>query len=289
MISKNSLILSLLSVLLAATSVYAGSPVWKVSHNGNHLFIGGTVHVLTRSDYPLPAPFESAYDNSEILVLETDVHQLQSQDFKDIFLSMTTYQGKGTLTGHLKADTVATLETFLQERAIPLEHVNKLKPGLLAVTLTMVELQRLGQTGTGVDEFYAMRSLNTNREIMYLEPPLKQIEFIADMGVGNEDEFINHLVKDLAEIAQTLPAIKSAWREGDTDKLDKLVLKEMQEQFPNTYHSLIAQRNNNWIPQIEAMLRTRKVELVLFGALHLGGKDGILTLLKKQGYSIENM
>ena len=53
------------------------------------------------------------------------------------------------------------------------------------------------------------------------------------------------------------------------------------------YDELIVKRNNAWMPKIEAMLKTKQVEFILVGALHLAGEDGVLAKLASQGYSIQ--
>ena len=39
-----------LSFALVGSPAWAESPVWKVSKGENHLYIGGTIHVLTQAD-----------------------------------------------------------------------------------------------------------------------------------------------------------------------------------------------------------------------------------------------
>ena len=67
-----------LLLLFISLPVYAGSSVWTVEKDGNRLFIGGTVHLLTASDYPLPPAYEKAYNGSVKVVLETNMQKLQS-------------------------------------------------------------------------------------------------------------------------------------------------------------------------------------------------------------------
>lgn len=45
----------------------------------------------------------------------------------------------------------------------------------------------------------------------------------------------------------------------------------------------------DWIPEIERLLDTGDVELVLFGALHLVGNEGVLALLEDRGYQVEQV
>ncbi len=61
----------------------------------------------------------------------------------------------------------------------------------------------------------------------------------------------------------------------------------MQQDFPKLYHSLLVNRNNAWLPNIEHLLQTSELELVLIGALHLVGKEGLVAQLTALGYQVE--
>jgi hypothetical protein len=63
----------------------------------------------------------------------------------------------------------------------------------------------------------------------------------------------------------------------------------MQQDFPEVYQTLLVERNEAWMPQLEAMFASKEVEFVLVGALHLAGKDGVLAKLGARGYRITQL
>jgi hypothetical protein len=67
-----------------------------------------------------------------------------------------------------------------------------------------------------------------------------------------------------------------------------LAITPIEKDFPKVYQQLIVQRNMDWIPEIEQMLKTKQVEFILVGAAHLVGEDGILAQLAARGYTIES-
>lgn len=287
--TKKTIWLLFLFCLVFNAHAFGKSPVWKISKDGNYLFIGGTIHLLSKSDYPLPAAFEGAYNHSMLLVLETDLQKFEAPEFQLTILQNTMYSGDQTITQFLKPGTIKSLEKHLADRGVPMESIIKLKPGLLSVTLTLIELQRLGLAETGADEFFNLKALNEKREIKYLETAYKQLEFISKMGEGYENEFIEYTLNDLKDLPQIFDAMKTAWKNGDNAQLRKIALDPWKDRFPKIYHSLLVERNNNWIPQIETMLKTKEIEFILFGVLHLVGEKGILTQLKALGYTVENL
>ena len=268
--------------------VYAKSPVWKISKNGHHLFLGGTIHLLAESDYPPPGAFETAYKSSMILVIEADLQQFGTPEFQQKLLLKTMYSGKDNITQFLKPDTMRALKTHLTDRGIPVESMLKLKPGILSTTLTMIELKKLGLAGTGVDEFFILKAIQDSKEIKYLETVSEQLEFFAKMGEGNEDELIQYTLNEIKDLPRLFGSMKKAWRNGDNDQLQKVAMDPWTDRFPKLYNSLLIERNNNWVTQIERMLKTKEIEFVLFGTLHLAGEEGILAQLDAHGYKIEN-
>ena len=60
----------------------------------------------------------------------------------------------------------------------------------------------------------------------------------------------------------------------------------MQKNDPNSYKQIITDRNNDWLPKVEAMFNNDKNEFVLVGVAHLAGQDSLLTLLEDKGYKV---
>ena len=73
--------------------------------------------------------------------------------------------------------------------------------------------------------------------------------------------------------------------ESQIDRLD--AMSSDLQQYPAAYRSLIVERNQNWIPQIDMCLSRPQPCLVVVGAAHLVGPDGLLTMLQRKGYKIE--
>ena len=287
--ARLSSVLPGLLLLLFSFSVIADSPIWRVEKNGQHLFLGGTIHVLAASDYPLPSAFDKAYRQAARLVLETDMQKLQSLEFQQAMLRELTYSDGSNLQNRLNRNTYQGLEQFFSARGIPMATIVNFKPGMVVTMMTMVELQRLGIDGIGVDAYYSARAIEDRKKLGQLESVETQIAFLANMGVGKEDEMLSFSLSEVAQLSSMMKSMKHAWRRGDVKKLEEFGITDLINDFPDVYKSLLLDRNNAWIPQIEAMAKTKEIELILVGALHLAGKDGLLTQLRARGYQIKMM
>jgi len=170
---------------------------------------------------------------------------------------------------------------------MPLMLLENMQPAMVVLTLTFMELQRLGMADTGVDKYYYQRAVADKKILGQLESNAQQLEFIANFGKGRENDFVLYSLKDLREIETVMNGLKSAWRNGKPDEMAALSLASMRRDFPKIYQQLLVERNQNWLPKIEAMLNDPGTEMVLVGALHLVGEEGVLQSLREKGYHIE--
>ncbi|RTZ60578.1 MAG: TraB/GumN family protein [Gammaproteobacteria bacterium] len=273
--------------LLFAFGAHADSSVWKISKQGQHLFIGGTAHVLSAEDYPLPEEFEQAYSVSEKLVFEVDIEQMADPQSQAAFAPMLVYD-EGDLSTRLEPETLDRLKRYLESRNIPLQTVLPLKAGMATILLTIGEMSRIGMSTKGVDEYFNARGRKDHKSMVALETVGQQIQMLANLGKGHEDELIRQTLESFEQFDGLVASIKTAWRCGDRAGLRNSGLADMQRD-PQMYQTMLVQRNHAWLPQIEKFLDTDEVEFVLVGVLHLVGDDGLLTLLEAQGYDVEQL
>jgi uncharacterized protein YbaP (TraB family) len=284
---KNFLPICLLLSISALTD--AKSSVWKITSGDNILFLGGTIHLLTKQDFPLPAEFELAYQRADLLVFEVEPDIVNSPVSQQKFAQYAYYSDGTQLSDVLDTSTYQMLNNFLTSRGLLMTSFESMKPGMLAAVLTVVELQRLGLAGKGVDEFFSDKSRRDNKSQLALETIDDQFRALATLGIGRESFTIRHALGEAEKIAGLMQDIKKAWRAGDNQALVNVSLTPWMNRFPALYESLLVQRNNRWLPQLEALLATPAKEYVLVGALHLVGKDGLLRLLRQKGYKVEQL
>ena len=267
----------------------ADTSVWEIGFNSNTTYLGGTVHLLRPSDYPLPEEYEEAYQASSEIYFETDLNSLNDLSVQTQLLQQLTYNDERTLKTVLNQEAYTALSDYTATIGMPIMILEKFKPGMVVSTLQILEFQRIGFTPQGVDAFFNTRAIRDAKSLGQLETVQEQIGFLAAMGEGNESEFILLSLRDLEETGAVMDEMIQAWRTGDNDKLSDLFVADMQNEAPELYDSLLRQRNLNWLPQIELMLRDSDTEFVLIGAAHLVGPDGLLDLLRDRGYRVRQL
>jgi hypothetical protein len=288
-INMKSIIVSFVLVAVFSTWATAETSVWKAQKGNSVIYLGGTCHVLRESDYPLPPEFDKAYQSSEIVVFETDLGKLQEPSTQQRLLAKSMYSDGSTIDKHLSAQAYATLSAYCEASGIPLQALLQFKPSMLMITLTIMELMKSGVSQQGVDQFFHDLAKKDGKVVAGLETVDQQIDFVASMADGNEDEFVTYAIKDMKTLKQQYGILVEAWRTGDTVKLQEIMVSELKSRWPELYNKLITDRNRNWLPKIEAYRQTPQREFVLVGAGHLVGPDGILAALQKKGYTIDKL
>lgn len=279
----------LLSGLAITNRVLADTSVWSVRSGNNTVYLGGTVHLLRPSDYPLPEEYEQAYREASEIVFETDISSMNDLSVQAEMLQQLTYSGEQNLKTVLNDEAYAALSEYAATSGMPLMMLEKFKPGLLISTFQLLEFQRLGFTPQGVDTYFNSRAVSDAKSLGQLETVQEQIGFLAAMGEGNESEFILLSLSELDETEELMEEMIQAWRVGDNEQLSKMFVEDMQAETPELYDSLLLQRNLKWIPKIDQMLGDSDTEFVLVGAAHLVGENGLLALLAGKGYQIRQL
>lgn len=272
---------------LFSYSTFAETSLWRVSKEGKQLFLGGTVHLLAKEDLPFPVAFDQAYERADTVVFETDMAALSDPQIQMRLISLLSYQDGRLLNQLISPGLYAALNSYLTERNMMPNMFIAMKPAGVILTMLAIEFKRLGISQAGADSFYYQQAIADGKAVLALESIDTHLRFISHMGEGNEEQFLRQTLDDMKETEMMMKAIVQHWKRGDVHGLEQDVIQDMKLNYPHMYQSLLVERNQQWLPQIKRMLDDDDVELILVGAGHLIGADGILKTLVDQGYRIE--
>lgn len=285
-------VITFLFSLLCVQSSFAKSPVFKVSKGSDYLYLGGTIHLLSPNDYPLPSGFQEAFNDAEHVYFETDIDAVTSPEVQAKMASFATLPEGQSLKGILNEDTYSQLEEFLAERQIPVAAFDRLTPAAASLGLAVLELQRLGlgNPASGVDQFYSLKTKDAEKTALYLESIDEQIGFLNEFNKADPNLVIQSSIESSEDLSANWEKGLKAWRAGDLETLgDSLGADDMRADFPDIYRVLVTDRNNRWLVEIKEMFDSKEVELLLVGALHLADDIGLVEQLREEGYKVEQL
>lgn len=284
------MLLRLFCALLASTAgLVAESSVWKVTRGGQTFYLGGTIHMLRPADFPLPPEFDQAFAASGRIIFETDIARVQSAEMQAFVAAQGMFMDGTTLDQVLTPAAWKAARDYCAKAGLPVEQMRQMKPWLFTLMMAAVELQKLGVSSEGVDLTYFKQAGESGKSTGELEPFERHLQHIVNLGAGQESAMIAKSLEDLSELPTILNDLIAAWRAGDLARIDRLMLRDIRRKYPAVFKRLLTDRNAAWLPKLEAMLRTPEVEFVLVGAAHLAGTEGLLTLLKARGCTIEQL
>ena len=271
----------------AQTAATGKSFLWKVHSGQKVLYLAGSVHALGADSYPLSAAYESAFNSSGTLVEEINLAEAEQLAAAPLLLSKGLYTDGRTFESAVGKDTATLVATRLKTTGIPMEMIRTMKPWMVMLLITAFEAQKAGlDAALGLDKYFFDKARAASKPVLALETAESQIDRFDKMPESLQEQMLRSTLTELDSQQNSVAAMINAWKTGNAAALEKMSLSSF-DGYRGAYTSLIVERNNNWVPQIEACMARPQPCFVVVGAAHLIGPDGLLTLLKKKGYQIE--
>lgn len=263
------------------------SCLWVVQTSANTVYLLGSLHLLKSNAYPLAAEIEQAYAASQRIVFETDIGAMLDPAIQAKMLELGLYPEGQDLFQNISGTTRRNLEEKLEGLGMPPSYFSRFKPWFLAVTLTTLELQRLGFNPLyGIDLHFHTRALADEKELAYLETVEFQLDLLGKMTAEDQQAFLSQTLNDLEVSAELSGEMMAAWQNGDAGKLSEILFKSFKA-HPGIEDRLLNRRNRNWIGQIRKMMKAPQNTMVIVGAGHLLGPEGVVELLRREGYEVK--
>lgn len=263
--------------------------LWKVQSKTSAVYLLGSIHFFKKEVYPLDKRIENAFDKSDILVVEANIDDVSHIDLQKL-IEGSLYPDNETLKGHVSKATYELVMKEIGELGIPTEFINKEKPWFLALTLTSLELMKLGFDPTyGIDMHFLSKA--GKKKVLELESVDYQINLLSKFSDSDQEMFLLYTLKDLNTMGHQVDELTRAWTYGDTKSMESIMIKGAvaDKKMNSIYEKLIYERNRNMVSKIEEFLRTKGTYFVVVGAGHLVGKKGIIEMLRGKGYPVEQL
>ena len=282
--------LSLLVALRSgAAQLAAHLPLWKIEGQTHQVFLLGSLHLLSETNYPLAVPITAAYSNAAIVVFEADVAEMNKPEAQMKLMLKGQLPAGETLSNHLSPELFAEFNQALKKLGLPPEMFLQFKPSIAAMTLSVLELQKLKfDLEKGIDQHFSKLALADGKKIIPLETLDFQMSLITDVSKEEGELLMKSTLKDIDKVRSMYAEMLKAWQTGDERAIEKLLNDSMSES-PALAKRMLTDRNERWVPIIQDLVRGGKNVLVVVGAGHLVGDKGVVELLKKKGLKVRQL
>lgn len=265
------------------------SSVWRVEKDGKRIYIGGTIHLLREKDHPLPDVFQQAYADSTKLVFELPPDSDGDGEIVLRMRQMGSYGTDGELGDHVSAETLKTVHAWAAANGFPKASINRLRPWYLALTVAAIEYGKLGaEPERGVDAHFEKLAKEDGKAAEGLESVEFQLSIFSKLSDKLQEELLLQTFTEAQTAAQDFTELIGAWRSGDAPKLQEFLFRDA-DKYPELMEDFLFKRNRAWVKPLLKHLQNGERVFVLVGAGHLGGKEGVLELLKAKGCTVTQL
>lgn len=289
-------IAGLLLALLASGCARAEPPeplLWKVSDGDNALYLLGSFHLLRPGDYPLDPRTDAAFEDAERLVFELSPDEMAGAGLARLMIESARRSDGRRLQDALPPATWSRLSEWTARNGHDLERLQAFEAWYVSLLVSMTEMQRQGlDPQLGLDRHFGRRATEAGKPAEGLETGAAQIALFDGMDEAQQVQALEEALQSPAEVERNVRELHARWRAGDGAGLYEGSAARMRAEYPALYERVNVERNRAWLPRLQALLDEGGHDedaLVVVGALHLLGEDGVVALLREAGYRVERL
>jgi len=281
--------LALRIALLLTFSVFAGAVSAApalVSDDDSKIWLFGSVHVLSDGlEWRTPL-FEDVLAEADEVYFEADVSSVQSPDAAwGVLKSGASDLGK-KLDDYLTAEQFEKLTAAAQKLGVPISYLMNFKPWMVAIVLQGKGIAKEGLTSEGVD-MTLMGEVDPERQA-YLETIDFQLSLFSGLSIEEQVSMLMETLADMDKPSSQLNDIIASWVKGDGE--NDAMLEEMGRMDAAFSARLFSLRNHAWVEKLLPIMKAKdETALVVVGAGHMAGKDGLPELFRQAGYEVERV
>lgn len=256
--------------------------LWKVEPaGGTPSYLFGTMHTDDPRVVQLPVPVQQAFDRARSVTLEVE---LDPQSLIGLATALLLVDGS-TLESRVGDKLYKRTVQAMGALGMPEAIVNKMKPWAVAVTL----MTPPDQSGPVLDQVLYEQAISRGKKVSGLETVAEQMALFDELTRNDQIALLRDTLDNLPEIALMLEDLQAAYLARDLKQLVFINEASMQSSNPqlakNFNQKVIIDRNHRMAERMQISLHEGN-HFIAVGALHLPGKEGLLTLLSAQGYRV---
>ncbi|WP_430411600.1 TraB/GumN family protein [Kordia sp.] len=253
------------------------SVLWKIEHKdlAKPSYLLGTIHILCEDDFSIPEKVTKAFNETENLVLEVDL-----SDTTALMEAQKKMTSSGKLSEELSKKQQMYLDNLLKkEMNMSLKMIDNyslmtvysllIQQGLPCTTKKMYEFELINLAKANNKKVQGLETLNGQLDFFAKAYPTdflwKQIELYEEYKIAFQNMVVHYKNEDISTLFEDM-------------KDDRFFNK-------NAEHWMLKVRNTNWVKLMPHMMK-KQSNLFAVGTAHLVGENGVIELLRKQGYKV---
>lgn len=281
----------LAALVLAITDVVparADPPIWRVRDADTEMVLFGSIHALPPGIEWRTAELDAALEAADLVAFEILTPENETEELQMILPYLRYLMADRPLREAVSAETFERVRAAAVAQGHEIQVLDMMKPWAAALMLDMGADEALGRSAElGVDTVLET-SLPEGRRKEALDTDallLASMKALSEAGDAEGEAMLVEVLDGLDHKRLDL-TLESAWADGDLDAIEAEI-GDMKRDAPRLYQALLVDRNHGWMPALTRMMETEGRVVVVAGAGHMVGEDGLPALLRKAGYTVE--
>src|SRR4030095_14463492 len=250
--------------------------VWRVTNAKAPFYLVGSIHALSKKDYPLPKPYDIALKDSTRFLFE--FNPTKQPEFQKKFEAAAKYPPGQDIRSKISPEFLTWLRKNMftvipegrganGERLVSFDSQLRYKPWWIAQHLAAPASYSKTSASNGLDNYFVHHAIKSGKEIDGLESVNEHVAVMGGLSDRDGEFMLRDALTQPDNADKEFGRMYKAWRKGDINGLwagDST----LRSKAPRIAARFVDDRNVKWIPRIETELKTGKPTAIVAGALH---------------------
>ena len=242
-------------------------------------YLYGTIHIMCRGDLTMSDVLKQKFSATKQLFLELKLDEPGMMMEMMMGMKMKDSSTLKSLLGKANYDSVNSI--FKKNTGIQLEMLNSTKPILI---VSMIYPFLLGCTPDSWENTFQKMAKAQNKPLLGLEKISDQMNVLESIPYKEQADMLAKTIFNLDSAKTVFLNMLEVYKQKDIAALYTLTTGD--EDFGIYERDLLSNRNHNWI-KIISVQANKMPTFFAFGAAHMGGQEGVINLLRNEGYTVK--
>jgi uncharacterized protein YbaP (TraB family) len=264
--------------------------LYVVRDQDSTMYLYGTVHVRPRGTDWGDADVRSALASADEIWTEIEISPEGDARAQTLAAQLGRAPADRPLSSWLTTDENARLDALAQRLGLQRAYLEPMQPWMAGLTLSLVPIMQAGyDPESGIDRAIDAYGDANGKTMRSFETIDQQLGLFAGMSDETQRAFLREAIDEAEAGPAMIRDMTTAWEHGDLAALERDVVDDTRNEYPDVYEALFVRRNNAWMDVLVRELQGSGVDFVAVGAGHLLGPDGLVQQLRARGYRVERV
>ncbi|MES9971247.1 MAG: TraB/GumN family protein [Candidatus Thiodiazotropha sp.] len=258
--------------------------LWQIKGSDVDACLFGTIHSEDPRVTQLPEAVKTCFDQADILMLEMSLDQLTSARVA----SMMLQEPGDTLTQQVGKSMAKEAVEAMQSLGVPPQVTDFLQPWAVVMTLSAPPQV----SGQFLDKQLYNKAVASAKEFQPLESPEEQISVFTSLTLKEQKSLLHSVLDEYQSYPAMYEQLTQAYLARDLEKLAEISFSNPMSDDPalqeKVMHQMLTRRNHRMVERMQPFFKKGKA-FIAVGTLHLVGKEGLISLLRQRGYTVNRI